>query len=134
MHRNCCGILRHKAELSVDANRADRLAQTRVGDHWLLLSLRSTTRWHVGLCNISLLRGFEFNQGEMLVGGSKCLITYPTYTIYHMNMIPEIRAIPVSFLILSLKSGLTMAEFDYLRTILIVKRSEHNTKRLISFQ
>ena len=77
------------------------------------------------------------------MGGSKCLVTYPTYTIYHINMIPEIRAIPLLFLILSLKSCLTMAEFDYSKTIFIVKpmgpdaaaslRSEHNTKHLISF-
>ena len=68
------------------------------------------------------------------MGGSKCLVTYPTYTIYHRNMIPEIRAIPLLFLILSLKSCLTMAEFDYSKTILIVKpMGPHNTERLISF-
>ena len=58
-------------------------------------------------------------------------------------MIPEIRAILLSFLISSLKSYPTMAEFDYSNTILVVKpvgpdaaaslRSEHNTNRLMSF-
>ena len=76
-------------------------------------------------------------------GGSKCLIAYPTYTIYHINMISEIRAILLSFLILSLKTCLMMAEFDYSNTILIVKpvgpdataslRSDHNTNRLMLF-
>lgn len=76
-------------------------------------------------------------------GGSKCLIAYPTYTIYHINMISEIRAILLSFLILSLKTCLIIVEFDYSNTILIVKsiepdataslRSDHNTNRLILF-
>ena len=97
----------------------------------------------LGRTEMTTLRGFEINQEDMLVGGSKCLIAYPTYTIYHINMIPEIRAILLSFLIMSLKLCLTMAEFDYSNTILIVKpvgpdaaaslRSEYNTKRLISF-
>ena len=79
----------------------------------------------------------------LLVGGSKCLIAYPTYTIYHINMIPEIRAILLSFLIMPLKSCPTMAEFECSNTILIVKpvgtdaagllRSEHNANRLKSF-
>ena len=76
-------------------------------------------------------------------GGSKYLIAYPTYTIYHINMMPEIRAILLLFLIPFLISFPTMAEFDYTNTILIVKpvgsdaaaslRSEHNTNRLKSF-
>ena len=76
-------------------------------------------------------------------GDASGRFAYPIYTIYHINMIPEIRAILLSFLIMSLKFCLTMAEFDYSNTILIVKpvgpdaaallRSEYNTKRLISF-
>ena len=70
---------------------------------------------------MAALQGFEFNQEEMLVDGSKCFIAYPTYTIYNINMIPEIRAILLSFLIMSLKFCFTMAEPDYSKTILIVK-------------
>ena len=75
--------------------------------------------------------------------GSKCLTAYPTYTMYHINMISEIRAILLSFLILSLKTCLVMAEFDDSNTIIIVKpvgpgatvslRSDHNTNRLMPF-
>lgn len=93
---------------------------------------------------MAALRASDSIKEEMLlVSGSKCLIAYPTYTIYHINMIPEIRAILLSFLIMPLKSYPTMAEFDYSNTILIVKpvetdtaaslRSEHNTNRLKSF-
>ena len=76
-------------------------------------------------------------------GGSECLIAYPTYTIYHINMISEIRAILLSFVILSLKTCLMIIEFDYSNIILIVKsiesnaiaslRSDYNINRLISF-
>lgn len=45
-------------------------------------------------------------------------IMFPTYTIDHINMIPEIRAILLSFLIMPLKSCPTMAEFDYSNSIL----------------
>ena len=55
----------------------------------------------------------------------------------------EIRVISLLFLILSLKSFLTMIEFDYLNIILIVKsiesnavvslRFDHNINRLMSF-
>ena len=48
-------------------------------------------------------------------------IMFPTYTIDHINMIPEIRAILLSFLIMPLKSYPTIAEFDYSNSILIVK-------------
>ena len=66
-------------------------------------------------------------------------------SIYHIYMLPEIRAILLSFLILSLKLCLTIVEFVYLNTILTMKsigsdsdaavslRSKHNTKRLTSF-
>ena len=76
-------------------------------------------------------------------GDASGRFAYPIYTIYHINMIPEVRAILLSFLIMSLKSCPTMAEFDYSNTILIVKpvgpdaiaslRSDHNTNRLMSF-
>ncbi len=76
-------------------------------------------------------------------GDASGRFAYPIYTIYHINMIPEIRAILLSFLIMSLKFCLTMAEFDYSNTILIVKpvgpdataslQSDHNTNRLMSF-
>ena len=77
------------------------------------------------------MRDFEFNQEEMLVGGEEVLTAYPTYTIYHINMIPEIRAILPSFLIMSLKFCLTMAEFDYSNTILIVKPLRNSRRRII---
>ena len=58
-------------------------------------------------------------------------------------MISEIRAILLSFLILSLKTCLIIIEFDYLNIILIMKsielnataslRSDYNINRLISF-
>ena len=79
---------------------------------------------------MAALQGFEFNQEEMLVDGSKCFIAYPTYTIYNINMIPEIRAILLSFLIMSLKFCLTMAEFDYSNTILIMKPVEPDATAL----
>ena len=76
-------------------------------------------------------------------GDASGQFAYPTYTIYHINMIPEIKAILLSFLIMSLKFCLMMAKFDYSNTILIVKpvgpdasallRSEYNTERLILF-
>ena len=76
-------------------------------------------------------------------GDASGRFVYSIYIIYYINMISEIRAILLSFLIMSLKFCLTMAEFDYSNTILIVKsvesdataslRSEYNTKRLISF-
>ena len=68
---------------------------------------------------------------------------YSIYTIYYINIIPEIRAILLLFLIIFLKFYLTIVEFNYLNIILIVKlvrpnaivslRSKYNTKRLISF-
>ncbi len=93
---------------------------------------------------MAALRASDSTKEEMLlVGGSKCLIAYPTYTIYHINMIPEVRAILLSFVIMPLKSCPMMAEFDYSNTILIVKpvgpdaaaslRSGYNTNRLKSF-
>ena len=103
------------------------------------------------LCNVFVgayrdgsFAGFGLTKEEMLlVCGEEVLIAYPTYTIYHINMTPEIRAILLSFLIMPLKSCPTMAEFDYSNTILIVKpvgpdaaaslRSKHNTNRLKSF-
>ena len=79
----------------------------------------------------------------LLVGGSKCLIAYPIYTIYYINIIPEIRVILLLFLIIPLKSYPKLAKFDYLNTILIVKpvgldaivslRSKYNTNRLKLF-
>ncbi len=70
-----------------------------------------------------------------------CLMMEPPSS--HSFFPSEIRAILLSFLILSLKSCLMMAEFDYANTILIIKpvgpdaaaslRSEHNTNRLKSF-
>ena len=93
---------------------------------------------------MAALRASDLTKEEtLLVGGSKCLIAYPTYTIYHINIIPKIRAILLSFLIMPLKSCPTMAELDYLNTILIVKpvgpdaaislRSKQNANRLKSF-
>ncbi len=97
----------------------------------------------LGRTEMAALRASDSTKEKMLlVGGSKCLIAYPTYTIYHINMIPEIRAILLLFLIMPLKSYPTMAELEYSNTILIVKpvgtdaaallRSEHNANRLKS--
>ena len=97
----------------------------------------------LGRTEMAALWASDSTKEEMLlVGGEEVLTAYPTYTIYHINMIPEIRAILLSFL-MPLKSYPTMAEFDYSNTILIVKpvgpaataslRSEHNTNRLKSF-
>ena len=79
----------------------------------------------------------------LLVGGSKYLIAYPIYTIYYINIIPKIRVILLLFLIMPLKSYPTIAKFEYLNTILIVKpvgtdtigllRSKHNANRLKLF-
>lgn len=64
-------------------------------------------------------------------------------TIYHINMIPKIGAILLSFFIMPLKSCPTMVEFGYSNTIFIVKpmgsdivislRSKHNINRLKLF-
>ena len=78
-----------------------------------------------------------------LRGDASRRFAYPIYTIYRINIIPNIRVILLLFLIISLKSYPTMVEFVYSNTILIVKlvgpdaivslRSDYNTNRLMLF-
>ena len=92
---------------------------------------------------MAALRASDSIKEMLLVGGSECLIAYSTYTVYYINMISEIRAILLLFLIMPLKSCLTIVEFDYLNTILDVKsirsnatvslRSKYNINRLKLF-